>query len=153
MEIGELLPHAKPMIVLDEVVGFDLENSVARASFTVKPSDVFFEEDLRGIAPHFALEYMAQAIGVFVGLWGKARDPDFKQEIGFVLGSRKMMLNVGVFEEGKTYFVEAKKVFFDSEMASFDCAIYGEDKNLCASATVNAFKPGDPLKYINQNNG
>ncbi|MBR4597724.1 MAG: hypothetical protein IKO42_04940 [Opitutales bacterium] len=153
MEIEELLPHAKPMVVLNEVGELDMENSSASARFTVGKNDVLFEEDLNGVAAHFALEYMAQAIGVFVGLWGKARDPNFKQEIGFVLGTRKMQLNVPVFCEGKTYLVEAKKVFFDSEMASFDCAIFDENKNLCASATVNAFKPNDPLKYINQNNG
>ena len=153
MQIEELLPHARPMIVLDKAGEFDAENSVARASFTVKPSDVFYDENLRGVASYFALEYMAQTIGVFVGLWGKSRDPNFRQEIGFVLGSRKMQLNTPVFIGGKTYFVEAQKAFFDSEMASFDCAIYDENKNLCAGAAVNAFKPKDPLKFINQDNG
>ena len=153
MELEELLPHRAPMIVLDKLGEFDAENLLARAAFTVKPSDVFYDENLRGAASYFALEYMAQTMAAYIGALGKMQDPQYRQEVGFVLGTRKLQLNIPAFIEGKTYVVEAKKAFFDSEMASFDCEIFDDCKNLCARATVNAFKPKDPLKFINQDNG
>ena len=151
-KLEELLPHGAPMIVLSGVKKCDIENSKVETFFTVSPSDVFFDENSGGVPSHFALEYMAQTIACFVGILGKSKNPLFKQEIGFVLGTRKMELNIPVFENAKTYNVKAEKVFFDEEMASFECAIFDENGFECALATVNAFKPKNPLKFLNENN-
>ena len=140
------------MIVLSGVKKCDIENSKVETFFTVSPSDVFFDENSGGVPSHFALEYMAQTIACFVGILGKSKNPSFKQEIGFVLGTRKMELSIPVFENAKTYNVKAEKVFFDEEMASFECAIFDETGFECALATVNAFKPKNPLKFLNENN-
>lgn len=151
-KLEELLPHGAPMIVLSGVKNCDIENSNIETFFTVSPSDIFFDENFGGVPSHFALEYMAQSIACFVGILGKAQNPQFKQEMGFVLGTRKMVLNIPAFENSKTYGVKAEKVFFDEEMASFECAIFDENGFECASATVNAFKPKNPLKFLNENN-
>ena len=151
-ELEELLPHGAPMIVLSGVRSCDIENSKVETFFTVSSSDVFFDENSGGVPSSFALEYMAQSIACFVGILGKSKDASFKQKIGFVLGTRKMDLNIPVFENSKTYSVRAEKVFFNEEMASFECAIFDENNFECALATVNAFKPKNPLKFLNQYN-
>lgn len=154
--LEEILPHGKPIIILNGVKNCDFENSNVETFFNVTPTDVFFDENLNGVPSYFALEYMAQTIACFVGILGKSKDPNFKQEIGFVLGTRKMDLKIPTFENSKTYSVKAQKVFFDEEMASFECAIFNEDNFECARAIINAFKPKNPLKFlqaIQQNNG
>ncbi len=150
--IEELLPHRAPMIVLNKVDNCDFEQAKVEVSFTVSKDDVFFDEKLNGVASYFSLEYMAQTIGCFAGLYGKSLDANYKQDIGFVLGSRNLQLNVSVFENNKTYKVVASKVFFDTEIASFSCVILDENAQECATATVNVFKPNNPLKFLNQIN-
>jgi len=151
-KVEDLLPHRKPMIVLDKVESCDFEQAKIVVSFTIRKEDVFFDESLNGVASYCALEYMAQAIGCFAGLFGKSQDANYKQDLGFVLGSRNMELNISTFENGRTYKVEASKVFFDDELASFSCTILDENSNVCASASINVFKPNNPLKFLNKIN-
>ena len=138
---AEYLPHEAPMVLLDSVDYFDEDESKIATSVRICEGNLFFDRSIGGVSNLLALEYMAQAIGCFAGLSGRAKDPNFKQELGFVLGTRKMRLLVDKFENNKTYKVKAEKLFFDEEMASFDCSIFDEADTLCANAILTVYRP------------
>ena len=143
---AEYLPHEAPMVLLDAVDLFDAEASVVETSVKICEDNLFFDRFIGGVPNLLALEYMAQTIGCFAGLADRAKDPNFKQELGFVLGARRMKLLIDKFEEGKTYKVKAVKLFFDEEMASFDCSIFDETGALCANAILTVYRPKDIKK-------
>lgn len=148
--IAELLPHRPPMVMIKSVIGFSLENSEVETLPDVSESNVFYRHELGGVPACAALEFMAQTIGCFAGLAGKAADPNFKQGIGFVLGSRKLELNIDKFDPNTRYTVKAVKCFFDDEMASFDCSVYDANRNTVASGLVNVFRPKNTEDFINR---
>lgn len=143
---AEYLPHEAPMVLLDAVDLFDAEASVVETRVKICEDNLFFDRFIGGVPNLLALEYMAQTIGCFAGLADRAKDPNFKQELGFVLGARRMKLLIDKFEEGKTYKVKAVKLFFDEEMASFDCSIFDEAGALCANAILTVYRPKDIKK-------
>ena len=143
---AEYLPHEAPMVLLDAVDLFDAEASAIETRVKICEDNLFFDRFIGGVPNLLALEYMAQTIGCFAGLADRAKDPNFKQELGFVLGARRMKLLIDKFEEGKTYKVKAVKLFFDEEMASFDCSIFDEAGALCANAILTVYRPKDIKK-------
>lgn len=144
-EVEKLLPHAAPMIFISEVENVDVEAGTLRAKITIKPSDIMYREDIKGVPSCAALEYMAQAIGCFVGYHD--RQKNIEPSVGFVLGTRKLAVHIPVFAVNETYFIDVKAVFCDESIASFDCIIYKDEKAV-AEATVNAFRPTDIKEFM-----
>ena len=143
---AEYLPHEAPMVLLDAVDLFDADASRIETKVKICEDNLFYDRFIGGVSNLLALEYMAQTIGCFAGLSGRAKDPNFKQELGFVLGTRRMKLLIDKFENNKTYKIRAEKLFFDEEMASFDCSIFDEAGALCASAILTVYRPKDIKK-------
>lgn len=143
---AEYLPHEAPMVLLDAVDLFDPDASKIETSVKICEDNLFYDHFIDGVPNLLALEYMAQTIGCFAGLSGRTKDPNFKQELGFVLGTRRMKLLIDKFENNKTYKIRAEKLFFDEEMASFDCSIFDEAGALCASAILTVYRPKDMRK-------
>jgi predicted hotdog family 3-hydroxylacyl-ACP dehydratase len=117
--IEALLPHARPMILIDRVLDFDPK--FIEAELTVHPEMPFFEPD-KGVAAHVSLEWMAQACAAYVGL--EALQANQTVRIGFLLGTRNFASKIPWFAAGETLRVRADLVFRDGETGVFDCAIY-----------------------------
>ena len=139
--IEELLPHRSPMIFISAVDSVDLDGGHLVARFEVKESDIAYQHELNGIPTYASLEYMAQAIGCFVGIYDRTHHPDKEPGVGFVLGTRKLSVKNPVFHVGQTYFVDIKLLFFEESIASFECIIYNADKQEISQAIVNAYRP------------
>ena len=116
--IEALLPHARPMILLDCVLAFD--PTFLEAELTVRPDMPFFEQG-RGVGAHIALEWMAQACAAYVGL--EALLANERVRVGFLLGTRNFAAKVDRFAAGETLRVSAALVFRDGETGVFDCAV------------------------------
>lgn len=131
--IEALLPHARPMILIDRVVNFD--RSFIEVELTVDPGRPFFEST-KGVAAHIGLEWMAQACAAFVGL--EALLANQAVRIGFLLGTRNFAAKVRWFSAGETLRVRADLVFRDGETGVFDCAIrHGEQEVVRAQLTLH----------------
>lgn len=135
-----LLPHRAPMILLSEVKDHSLEERFLTASVIITEDTLFYEAPQGGVPAYVALEYMAQAIGCFAGYYDLSQTPPQKPGVGFVLGSRRFEAQTDVLEKG-TYLVRVEEVFFDEEVASFDCFVYDDKKNIRAHALLNAYRP------------
>ena len=135
--IEALLPHARPMILIDRVIDFDPK--FIAAELTIRPDMPFFEPG-KGVAAHIGLEWMAQACAAYVGL--EALLANQAVRIGFLLGTRNFAARVRWFAAGETLRVRADLVFRDGETGVFDCAIY-RDELEAVRAQLTLHQPAD----------
>jgi predicted hotdog family 3-hydroxylacyl-ACP dehydratase len=132
--IGDLLPHKPPMILVDEVVEF--REDLIHTRIVIREGIPFFKE---GRVPSYvALEYMAQTIGVWSGL--KLRQQGKKLQVGFLLGTRRLNLQISFFNERITLNIYGQPKYSDGEMASFYCWVEIEGKTV-AEASLNVYQP------------
>lgn len=134
--VAELLPHAAPMILIDEVVEA-AEGRIA-ARLTLRPTSPFVEDDR--VPALVAIEYMAQTIGAYAGL--RARAAGGAPKIGFLLGTRELTLEVDAFAVGDELRIEARHVWGDDQIGSFQCEVLRAGRTL-ASALVNVYEGGE----------
>lgn len=135
--LADLLPQAPPMVLLDHVVAYDGKS--LEADLTITQDSLFFEATLNGVPSWVCIEYMAQAIAALGGL--HARELGQGPRIGFLLGTRKLLLHEKVLLAGRTYRVQVRSaVQDDAGLASFACRLLRGQK-LCAEASVNVFVP------------
>jgi len=146
--MDKLLPHEEPMIFISNVEKVDLAKGTLTAKIIIKPTDIMYQESLGGVPSYAALEYMAQAIGCFVGY--NDLEKNKKPGIGFVLGSRKLSVYEPVFLNNEVYLLDISMVFCDESLASFDCVMY-KDKKTIAEATINAYRPENSQEFMEHN--
>jgi predicted hotdog family 3-hydroxylacyl-ACP dehydratase len=141
--IAKLLPHAEPMLLLDEAVQYD-EVSLT-ASVHVRNLQPFFSEG--ALPSYFGIELMAQTCGAYVG--AHAMDEAQPVKIGYLLGTRHYETRVAAFDANQRLTVTATVVFRDDNMGVFDCRI--ETKGECvATARLNVYQPRNPVPGMNE---
>ena len=133
-ELAKILPHKEPMILIDRVVDYSLEEKWLKTSVTIKEDSIFYDKELQGIDSSVGIEYMAQTIGCYAFYKNKQKEP----KIGYLLGTRLYNNAIEKFELGKTYYILVMEVFV-AEIFSFECFIYDESNEELASATVNVY--------------
>lgn len=151
-DLTKLIPQRSPMIFLSDVEEFDYKNKTLVARLDVRDTDIMFDKNLGGIPSWASLEFMAQSVACFVGLSDLHDDPNAAPAVGFVLGSRKLSVSRPVYLVNHSYFVRVVSLFCDENIASFDCQILDEDNNVIASGALNAFRPDDINKFMENNN-
>lgn len=141
-DLVDLLPHKPPMVLLDSVVFHDAQ--ATRCRVRIGPGSAFADE--HGNVPIVVgLEYMAQTVAAHTGLCRRAAGEPIR--LGFLLGSRKLQLQVPGFVCGQELEVRALDVWNDGEFASFECAVVDVASGaLLASGALNVFSPTDPGK-------
>ena len=135
--LEELLPHRPPMILIDSIESVDLAAKTLVSKVTIK------EEWSMSVV---AIEFMAQTAAALAGYADKLNGVK-NARLGFLLGTRKMTLNLDKFEVGKDYYTTAINVFGDEVAGSFDCAVRDADGNVVASAILNAYRPQDAEEF------
>ncbi|MBR5354609.1 MAG: hypothetical protein IK122_00595 [Alphaproteobacteria bacterium] len=151
-DLTKLIPQRSPMIFLSDVEEFDYENQSLVARVDVRDTDLLFDKNLDGIPSWASLEFMAQSIAACIGLGDLHNNPNASPVEGFILGSRKISVLKPVYLLGHSYFVHVKSMFCDQNIASFDCKIVDEDNNVMAIGALNAFRPDDIRKFMENNN-
>jgi predicted hotdog family 3-hydroxylacyl-ACP dehydratase len=132
--LAELLPHAPPMVLLDEVLAFD--GATARCSVTLRPGSMFVEGGrVRAVV---ALEHMAQCVAVCAALRSRERGEPVGQG-GYLVGARELQLEAACFEVGDTLEVEATLEFDGRELGSFACNLSRRGERL-ASGVLNVYR-------------
>lgn len=58
-DLSKILPHDKPMILIDELLEVSLESHYAKASVTINEDKIFFNKEINGISPLAGIEFMA----------------------------------------------------------------------------------------------
>jgi predicted hotdog family 3-hydroxylacyl-ACP dehydratase len=132
--VVDLLPHNPPMVFLDQIEAY--REDFIHTSLCITENTSFFENG--SVPAYVAIEYMAQTIAVWNGLI--AREKNEKPKIGFLLGARRLVLDVPGFKLGDKLDVYGRPNYMDAGMAAFDCWI--EIEGVCvAHAGLNVFQP------------
>ena len=115
--IEQLLPHAPPMVLLDEVEGFDEDR--LQATVMVRRESPFFQSE--GMPVHVTIEYMAQACGALVGLESRLKGEE--PRIGLLLGTRNFRATRRWIELGRLLTISVRSEYRDGDMGFFDCRV------------------------------
>ena len=135
--IRDVLPHAGPMVLLDEILHFD-ENSI-ETLVTIRKTSMFIESN--GQVPcYVSLEYMAQSIAAYAGI--KEIKVNKPVKIGLLLGTRRLDFSSGGFSINQCLRIQAQSVWSDNEIGAFDCNIWDfHSKKSLAKGTINVVQP------------
>ena len=137
--IRDLVPHAGPMVLLDEVVAHD--EDATTCAVAIAAQELFREPD--GSVPVWiGIEYMAQCIAVHAGLVQRAtgtREP----RRGFLVGARGLRFHVDRFPAEQRLLATARRRRAGSTtLVSFECELRDADgSRLLAEGRLNCFVP------------
>jgi predicted hotdog family 3-hydroxylacyl-ACP dehydratase len=131
--IGELLPHGGEMTLLDRLVEYGPQRSVA--TVTVRASSRFVEKS--GVPAWVGIEYMAQTIAAHAGYEARLRGEP--PAIGFLLGTRSYRSDLGEFPLGATLTISVEPLVTEARLGAFQCSIATD--RIVATAVVNTYQP------------
>ncbi|PLN67560.1 3-hydroxy-fatty acyl-ACP dehydratase, partial [Klebsiella quasipneumoniae] len=128
-----------PMLLLEEVEAVTADTATCRVA--VSPGSVLAPFlDTNGDLPGwFALELMAQTVGVWSG-WHRQQQGQTSLALGMVLGARELVCAAGSLPGGKTLSISVKLLMQDERFGSFEGTIMADD-DVLASGRVNTFQP------------
>ncbi|WP_410498062.1 hypothetical protein [Chitinibacter sp. S2-10] len=146
---AQVLPHAAPMILLDEIIEFGDEHLVA--ALTIPVDGLFNDAALGGAIPAYvAIEYMAQAVAAHDGC--RVRAAGEQPKIGFLLGTRAFDCNVPAFAVGTRLTVHVQEVIKgENGMGVFEARVEGTQADgspIRVSARINGFQPPNPHAFL-----
>ena len=136
---GDYLPHDAPMLLLEEVLEVTDETAACRVTVTGRGVLAPFLDADGNLPGWFALELMAQTVGVWSG-WHRRRQGQSTIALGMVLGARELICAAGILPAGRTLTISVSLLMQDARFGSFECAISAGDEAL-ATGRVNTFQP------------
>ena len=137
-DLSSIMPHAKPMILIDDIVDFSIEEKWMKTCVTINEKSLFFDKSVNGIDSSVGIEYMAQTIACYAYFRANLSKP----KVGFLLGTRLYNNSIKTFEKDKMYYILVKEVFV-AEIYSFECFIYNDKNDEIASATINVLQSSE----------
>lgn len=132
--VGELIPHEGPAVLLDGVVAHSEEETICAAQ--VHPEMQYVLEGRADAA--LALELMAQAVAVHVGLRGRWSGGIPRQ--GYVVGVPKMKFFGGDYQVGEKLEIRVRVVFVEGPVGRFEGEVL-QGANLRAAGSLTVFEP------------
>lgn len=146
--VAELIPHSPPMVLVDRVLEYDSVSLVAEV--TISANSLFYVAAIGGVPAWVGIEYMAQAISALEGL--RARNNGQGIKLGFLLGTRKLLLPRKVLHEGIAYQIHVLQLLRDqSGFATFECRIEYEQE-LCVAARINVYETRKTVEELTRSN-
>jgi predicted hotdog family 3-hydroxylacyl-ACP dehydratase len=136
--IGELLPHQPPMLWLDEVLHRD--DSQVRCALQITEGHVFVQDG--SVEPLVSIEWMAQAVGALVGMGDRLRGETPRP--GYLIAIPEASFEVDAFAVGDRLLIEAKRVWGDDDLASFECTVERAGR-LAARAQIRVYRGKSPF--------
>lgn len=131
--IGELVPHGPEMTLIDRVLTYSPERTVAAVEITRRSP--FFART--GVPAWVGIEYMAQTIAARAGYEARLRGEP--PSVGYLLGTRAYRSELAEFPLGAALTVAVEPVVVDEKLGAFQCSIVAD--RVIATAVVNTYQP------------
>ncbi|WP_173379530.1 thioester dehydrase [Fibrobacter succinogenes] len=147
-EVGELVPHAGKMLLLDRVIRHDLNEVSIETEVDINESCMFYRDDRQGVPSYVAFEYMAQSISALSGVYGRTHGQ--KPREGFIMSVSNCKLLVPVFKAGDVVRIRVKQTMRVDMAVTFDGAVYVGD-TLAVSASLCTVEVDDPMSILKMN--
>lgn len=135
----DYLPHDAPMLLLEEVVSVTATRAHCRVTVSQRGVLSPFLDSGGNLPGWYALELMAQTVGVWSG-WRRRQKDQKSMTLGMVLGARELVCAGCHLPGGKTLDIEINLLMQDRRFGSFDGVIQAGEARL-ASGRVNVFQP------------
>ncbi len=146
--VEKLVPHRRPMILIDVMVEADATRSVCET--TIRPDSVFLEPE--GVPAFVGIEFMAQAVAAHGGYLSYLKGEPAK--VGFLLGTPHLTMARPFFKLGQTLRMEVVEDWGDDQLMRFSCTIRDKDSGaVLQEAGLNVFQPRDLHEYLEQKRG
>jgi predicted hotdog family 3-hydroxylacyl-ACP dehydratase len=126
-ELQTLIPHKGKMMLLDRVIGYDIEHSI-RAEYNITKDCLFFDSVLDGVPAWVGFEFMAQAISTLTGIRKRAKGE--KPTFGFILSIPSMRMEIPVFKNGSLIEVRLIETDCTGMIYTFEGAVFLKDKKV-----------------------
>lgn len=136
---GDYLPHDAPMMLLDEVVAVSEDAATCRVTVSANGVLAPFLDAEGNLPGWFALEVMAQTVGVWSG-WHRHQRGETHIALGMVLSARDLRCEESFFPAGSTLTITTTRLMQDARFGSFECSIEAGQTPL-ASGRINTFQP------------
>ena len=133
LKVESVVPQAEPMVLLDRIVNRSKDLVACEVDVHVGAP---FETDGR-VENLVSVEWMAQAIAVYVGLID--RDRGLEPQIGYLIGIRKAEFHVDFFDAGQTLQIVARRIWGNVSLSSFDCETW-DGENRLALARISVYR-------------
>lgn len=144
-DVQALMPHTGEMMLLHQIIHYDETSLSVYAKVTHK--HIFVCE---GHLPSWAaMEFMAQGVAAWAGGVGQAAAEPVR--LGFLLGTRKLLLHFDTLAVPATLFVTIKASLQDDNgFGVFDSELWLCDKQkkpvqLLAEAALNVYSPTEAV--------
>ncbi|KFA59517.1 3-hydroxydecanoyl-[ACP] dehydratase [Gilliamella apicola] len=132
------LPHESPMVMIEKVHLITDEQCIC--SVQVSKTSVlapFLNRDY-SLSNFYAIELMAQTIGVWNGYYGLMKNS--KPVLGMLLGGRSIKTTLQNFPHNCRLMIHTNLVLNDARLANFDCNIM-IDEQCVATGKLNVYEP------------
>lgn len=146
-DLSKILPHNPPMILIDDILNYDLTQKTLTAIVKITEDKLFFDKSKNGISSLVGIEFMAQTIGCYAYFRNNYKPP----KLGFLLGSRLFNNALDVFKNGENYKIKVNEIFTDNQIVVFDCIMYDMHGEEIASATINVYQTDNVQEFLNKN--
>jgi len=141
--ISELVPHARAMCLVDEVL--DADGDTLRCALTVRDDGLFNDPELGGAVPAWVgVEYMAQAVAAHIGVYRRLSGA--APRMGFLLGTRHYECSASSFAPGARLELRVTQVLVtELGLGTYDCRLEGE--GVVATAHIIGFMPDSDAAF------
>jgi len=136
--VEELVPHAAPMILIDDVL--ECGEDMLKTRVLIHENSMFYC-DFKGVPSWAGVEYMAQTVAALAGVRAKKANKPIR--VGFLVGARRYECAVPMFPLGQKLDIIVRDVFADNGMGVFDCEIQSDQGEQLATARLNVYLPQD----------
>ncbi|MBQ4833468.1 3-hydroxylacyl-ACP dehydratase [Pseudoalteromonas sp. MMG010] len=142
--IESILPHTRPMILIDELIRYD--DSSARCGVTITKHSNFYDQHTQSVPSHVGIEYMAQTIAAYAN--ANQIDNGDDVAIGFLVSSRKYKMHTSKFKLDCTLTIDVEKLYSEPNgLSAFECIIKN-DESVVVEAKINVFQPQNPEQFL-----
>ncbi|MBI0153386.1 3-hydroxy-fatty acyl-ACP dehydratase [Gilliamella sp. W8128] len=136
--VNSYLPHKTPMIMIDKVHLVNNEQSICSVKVTKDGILSPFLNRDNQLPNFFAIELMAQTIGVWNGYHDAKKN--HSPQLGMLLGGRAIKNTLPAFPLNSELLITANLVLFDTKLANFDCQIT-INQQCVSSGKLNVYEP------------
>ncbi|MBD2798058.1 hotdog family protein [Xenorhabdus sp. 18] len=153
LPVDRYLPHEAPMVLLEQVI--NVSDNHVHCQVTVSQDGVLspFLNQEGHLPGWFAIEIMAQTIGVWSGWHRKARK-EADSALGMLLGGRAVRCQVPAFTQGSVLDIQMNLLLQDEKFGSFEGEIscYG---TVLVTGRLNTYQPNktELIQLINKQDG
>lgn len=130
-ELFNYSPHQSSMLLLDQAIDYNLDDSTITTSLVITDSSEFLDQKQMKMPVWVSFEYMAQSIALLSGI--AHVQTGGVPKIGFIMGVRDCSMEQAWFELADEVTIQVLEEFREGDVAVFEGRALVGDKLYCSA--------------------